>query len=212
MLRSILFATTASLGLAGAADAATHTFSLADDGSTSQVERTFTYGDLSLTVTGAIFGYDAKTGKAAFTPIATQSHDKGIGIQNSLLDNTHLVDGSGKQEALVFTFNREVRLDNISFSYWDGNDHFALATGANVDFKGISGSGSSFYHTEGFSKDYTSDIFALGAFEKNDEYKVKKLTVSYDDTPPPSPVPLPAAAWMLVAGIGGLAAAARRKG
>ena len=45
----------------------------------------------------------------------------------------------------------------------------------------------------------------LGATDSNDEWKLKGITVDYT----PSPVPLPAAGWFLIAGIGGLAAAGR---
>ena len=211
MLRSILITTAMSLGLAGAASAATHTFDLANDGVTKQSERSFTYGDLALTVTGVLYDYDVRTGKAVFEPVRTQSWDRGIGIDTGRYLDSHLVDGAGKREALIFSFNKDVKLDSVSFSYWDWNDNFALATGETTDLKGIFGSGISFDHTETFSKNYTSNIFAIGAVGSDDEYKVKSLTVSYEDMPTPSPVPLPAAAWMLIAGIGTLAAAKRRK-
>ncbi len=41
------------------------------------------------------------------------------------------------------------------------------------------------------------------------EYKIKKIKVYYER--PPNVIPLPAAGWLLIAGLGGLAAVGRKK-
>jgi hypothetical protein len=47
--------------------------------------------------------------------------------------------------------------------------------------------------------------------DSNDQWKLKKISVTYTPPPPPNVVPLPAAGWMLLAGLGGIAAMKRRR-
>ncbi|WP_299837902.1 VPLPA-CTERM sorting domain-containing protein [uncultured Jannaschia sp.] len=213
MLRSIFLAATASLGLAGAAHAATQTFDLSNGGSDTQAVRTYTQGDLTLNVTAATYSYDHGTKTYAFgaETVGTQSYDYGLGVKSYWGDN-HEVDGFLKNEAIVLSFSKAVRLDTLKFSYVDTNDHFGLFTGDEKTYEGFARIGNGFFSNYDFQNDYTNTVFAIGAYQSDDDWKMKKITVSYDDTPTPSPVPLPAAAWMLIAGIGGLAAMGRRKG
>ncbi|MGI1661249.1 VPLPA-CTERM sorting domain-containing protein [Palleronia sp. KMU-117] len=53
-----------------------------------------------------------------------------------------------------------------------------------------------------------SDVFGIGASGKYDAFKIKEIV--FKDAPP-NVIPLPAAGWLLVAGLGGLAAMRRKK-
>ena len=50
-------------------------------------------------------------------------------------------------------------------------------------------------------------IIGIGAFSETSAFKVRSLTVEYHE---PDPIPLPAAGWLLLAGIGGLGVMKRR--
>jgi hypothetical protein len=53
-------------------------------------------------------------------------------------------------------------------------------------------------------------IFAVGLQDKSDELRVAGIKFSYEVDNPPV-IPLPAAGWLLIAGVGGLAALKRKK-
>jgi hypothetical protein len=61
----------------------------------------------------------------------------------------------------------------------------------------------------------TGSILGIGSDYYADEFKIYKIKVSYDDTPPPPQpggvIPLPAAGWLMLGAIGGLGILGRRK-
>ncbi len=109
----------------------------------------------------------------------------------------HYVDGKNP-EFLKFDFGMDVVLESISFwNYGNGKFDWLGGNGASdIDvslWADVSGT------------EVGSTLF-LGAYKKMG-FKVKSITVSYD-TPE---VPLPAAGFLLLGGLGGLAALKRRK-
>lgn len=115
---------------------------------------------------------------------------------------SHYVDGWGTNEFLKFAFGYDVTIESIQFKdYGDNYFDLTLANGANIldlmyDAAGL-------FQT---TTDAMGSMFALGAYNWTSGFKVQSITVSYNT----SEVPLPAAGWLLIAGLGGLAAMKRR--
>ncbi len=130
--------------------------------------------------------------------------DNGIGIQKRGSSDSHQVDGKYSNEFLKLTFDKVVELKSLAFSYFTDNDKFKLYTwtGSNWNYEGY-GAGSSTYQLSG---GYTSSMFLIGATGDHDAWKFKGVGVGH-----PNVVPLPAAGWLLLGGLGGLAAMKRRK-
>lgn len=134
----------------------------------------------------------------------------GIGIYSNSQDS-HQVDGYYRDEYLKLTFSEEVTLDAAKFTYYSADDDFTLHTwnGSKFVFNGHGDAceancgGSHTVHTYDFAGTYTSTMFLIGAKYDDDDWKFKGVSVT--------PVPLPAAGFMLLAGLGGLAAMKRRK-
>ena len=140
----------------------------------------------------------------------------GAGIFNSRLDNSHTVDGSGFDDYVEVSFNRVVNVISVMFGFVSstpGEDDVRLLL--DTDGNGRISVGDSYSartdilpNNNPFSIGLETDFFALGAFDSNDSWKLRSVTVEYDEPPA---VPLPAAGWMLIAGLGGMAALRRRK-
>ncbi|MCR8825255.1 VPLPA-CTERM sorting domain-containing protein [Pseudosulfitobacter koreensis] len=195
----------------GAASAATISanFDLRAGGnSTNQGSLDYSVGDVSLSVTGIVC--DDGSGPNASncrSGMIDRSSVSGIYF-NQPNDSDHEVDGQYSNEFLKLSFSPDVTLDRVKFSYWDSNDEARLYTlnGSIWNDEGAIVTGSSHYYEYDFVGTYTGSMFLLGAVGENDEWKLKGVTVDYT-----TPVPLPAAAWLLIASIGGLAAAGRGK-
>jgi hypothetical protein len=122
----------------------------------------------------------------------------------------HTVDGWHGNDIAVIDFgDTVVKLTSITFSYADYNDKFdVLAFGNGVgssatDYQWDIHTGSGGVTTVALSGLDTGSVFGIGAFHKRSEFKVQAIHYSV--------VPLPAAGWLLLAGVGGLAALKRRK-
>ncbi len=126
-------------------------------------------------------------------------------------DSDHEVDGENSNEFIKLSFAPDVTLKSIRFSYWDSDDNARIYTYGNsswnevVNIDGHNLWSSSYEYT--FSTYYTGSMFLVGATGDDDEWKLKEVSVRYE----PSAVPLPAASWLLLAGIGGLVALRRKK-
>ncbi|MEO1238953.1 MAG: VPLPA-CTERM sorting domain-containing protein, partial [Pseudomonadota bacterium] len=129
--------------------------------------------------------------------------NNGIGIKKFGSTDSHAVDGYYSNEFLKLTFSDHVSLAKLAFTYFGSDDKFRLYswTGSAWDYEG-KGTSAVTYLASGV---YSGTMFLLGATGDDDDWKFKGVKVDV------SPIPLPAAGWMLLAGLGGLAAMKRRK-
>lgn len=131
----------------------------------------------------------------------------------------HTIDGKTKREMALLDFGlSQVEITSVTFAYWDSLDDFDFGTyvskalgsaptsfTANVD----SGSNSGLKTFSFSAGELVGSLFGFGANHSSDAFKLQSLT--YAVIPPVSEVPLPAAGWLLLAGLGGLGAMKRRK-
>ena len=115
----------------------------------------------------------------------------------------HYVDGYYKNEFLKFSFGHDVTIESIQFKDY-GDNYFDLTLADGTNLFDLAYDAAGLYQT---AVDAMGSMFALGAYYYTSGFKVQSITVSYDDT---SEVPLPAAGWLLIAGLGGLAVMKRR--
>ncbi len=193
----------------GAASAATLTFNF--DEATTGWQRSLGYseGGVDLSVTGM-----STDGRNAL--VATW-YGAGLGV-HSQGDHQHTIDSIGRDDAVVLRFSEEVTVTAMAFSYVSHGsvfDFFVDGTRV-IDNGGVAANVS-------FTPGYTSDLFALAADSSTSrtclswfcwnsttesQFKLRSVTVVTAD---PSVVPLPAAGWGLLVGLGALAAVRRRK-
>lgn len=205
MIRLVTAAIAVAL-LAAPAAAATVSFDFTGGSGRSAATHAFSEDGLDLNVGGR------KCFLGACGGVPVQHWSNGFGVDYGVLDN-HQVDGALGNEAVTLAFSRAVSITALSFSYADRSDDvavFRLADGAYVhEASGpivrLGGRLGSFTLTGGTS----ATGFAVAALDWDDAFKLRGVTVRYDD-PEVAPVPLPAAGWMLLAAMGGLAAARRR--
>ncbi|MEL6466733.1 MAG: VPLPA-CTERM sorting domain-containing protein [Pseudomonadota bacterium] len=161
----------------------------------------------------------------------------GAGVINSASDNSHTVDGSGWKDYIEISFSQDVMITEVNFSYftaakvqkscswhwgWTCNnthvddDDFRWMYDASGD--GALGAGDWISANENANPftsfgSVTTSVFGFGAFEWNDDWKLKSVSVKFDEVGDnqPQPVPLPAGGALLLGAIGGFAALRRRK-
>lgn len=207
----------------GAASAATYTFNFYGLG-----------GDL-----GSSAAFSDSTGTYSLDAYAVNTESPGATLNQSLLglgvDSGHWdsqqIDNRGDDEAIVFDLSQlfipqSARLSLVSDGGWlSGPDAFQVWGSNDSSVLGCNDSGGLSCLTTGSTALQTgsgggSGIFDIldvnlsgnGSFQyliatvpggSGDDYRIKQLTVA--------PIPLPAAGWMLLAGMGGLVALRRKK-
>lgn len=205
----------ALVGAAGVAEAATVTFDFttANRGASSSLN--YTAGGLTLTVSAT--GGDGKVQTWA---------GSGLGVPDR---DYHFVDSTYSPETVVFDFSKLVKLVKVTFAYVDPWDDFKLTqegvslgvfdvlasvntTTGLADTFGIGADGKvtgNYVSADDYDKACVNGTWATSYTDTcYSAFKIKSITV---DVPDPAPVPLPAAGVMLLAALGGLGLAKRRK-
>lgn len=203
---AVLFAT---VGVSKASSVTTANFDLGGNGGL-EPSYSFNVNGIGLTVT-ALTVSDA----GVFAPpVQVGQYSDGLGVTNSVNGDAYLADGLGYNDVLVFTFNRDVRIDSIDFAYNDGEytgDYFrfyydkdgALASLGDFDIPG-----SDFYSSYLLNDGHIGRLFGIGALGYNHEFLVKGISVT-------TVVPLPSALLLTLSAmglLGGLGWRSRRSG
>ncbi|MCU0907112.1 MAG: VPLPA-CTERM sorting domain-containing protein [Rhodobacteraceae bacterium] len=222
----------ALLATASVASAATISFNVNSNWTTG--DRTFTSNGNSVSVEAFTYGNAAGQGGGTVALASWSGADGGLGICSDLQSNSsntnssgrcresHQVDGSGRNELAVLDFgSRVVQLTSVTFARaystgQRGGDLFDLFVFGNGLGAGATQSffdrpincGNSGCTVNVASLMASGSVFGLGAFADASAFKIQ--AVSFADVPP-SVIPLPAAGWGLIAGLGALAALKRRR-
>jgi len=191
-------------GTAALASVVTFNFASANSGSWSN---SLQYGTsaLGLTVTGGNYpnGLDITSTSQVRTYAGL-----GLGVL-SPFDTSGQIDGSGGNDAAIFSFSKAVALTSIGFTNvaTNGTEYFDLFTSnggvpkyTTLDLKAAL--------TYNFTAPVTATTFGIGAYYSNSAYYVSSVTVSYPDV---TGVPLPATGGALLAGLAALGAMRRRR-
>jgi adhesin HecA-like repeat protein len=177
----------------------------------------YSQSGLSVTITSNVIN-DAGTVVTSAGKVGQWS--QGLGILDGDRNDEHFVDGKGKNDVLSFQFSQAVKLISVGFSYNDGNDDFAFlfdgdqngSLANNVIWKTKDIPGNNFVGSFSFAalagSSYIGQLFGIGAFGDNDEFKIASFVV---DVVQPSAVPLPPAALLLGSAVIGMALRRRRK-
>ena len=154
----------------------------------------------------AIFG---KRGKYYHSTVG-QWTGGGLGACNNLgkysCKEGHTVDGyKNRDDYLKFSLDHDVTISSITFSDYGNNSFEVYADGA---FSSHEYDRDNWWstHASWDGEIHSGSTFFIGAVERSSGFKVKSITVDYKL----SEVPLPAAGFLLLGGLGGLAALKRR--
>lgn len=157
---------------------------------------------------------------ASSPDVAVGINTNGIGVCEPNRAGTNCTGGdeldggsaSGRDnELLLFAFDRIVSAITVVWSNNDTNDDVSLFESALLTFAGTFTAIAPPDRSQVVPISGPLSVFGLGMQGDSDQLRIAGLKVSYTVPDEPPPVPLPAAGWMLIAGIGGLAALRRRK-
>jgi hypothetical protein len=215
--RLVQAAAVSVFALTGAASAATIQFNT-PTGWTSG-DRVFTNGTESVTVNAAthVNGQQLNFGAS----VASWSGSAGgLGVcsdlRHSQCREEHTIDSNGPDEVVTLDFGSlVVELLSITFAYVNRDDDFIVYSYGtsftnlllSSEERALPNTCSTCTTTNFLS--VAGSLFAIGVGGHGDTLKLQAIT--FNVLPPPSAVPLPAAGWMLLVGLGGLAAWGRRR-
>ena len=199
-MKRVLALAVAMTLVAGVAQAATETFNFSGYSEKSK-EKTFVgdYGSKVVVTAGNYHEYIKDGVHTAGTKKIGQ-WDGGLGVKSYKKDE-HYVDGD-KPEFLKFSFGEHMVLHSIKFSNYGNGEFDWYSSNGNGDIDVSMGAD--------VSGTKIGSMFFLGAYGKQG-FKVKSITVKHKKTPPPNEIPLPAAGFLLLGGLGGLVALRKKK-
>ncbi|MEL6952299.1 MAG: VPLPA-CTERM sorting domain-containing protein [Pseudomonadota bacterium] len=130
----------------------------------------------------------------------------GLGVQGGLIDTQgDELDGFGGTESITISFAQNMVWSNITFGLWDSGDDALLQADSGPALS-YGGNNPSLDLPNVVSSSLTiTAVDSLNGFfsNKRDDFTIASIEVA--------PVPLPAAGFMLLAGLGGLYAMRRRQ-
>ncbi|MCX7567503.1 VPLPA-CTERM sorting domain-containing protein [Sulfitobacter sp. F26169L] len=146
----------------------------------------------------------------SFGGIGICSGDKKVKTNTNSIsscNDNHQVDGKGSNEAVILNFvGRQVNLLSATFAYVSRNDDYEVFMGNGGGYNlGMSLPNNCWTCTVSNFSVGSDSSFAFGAYHKNDDWKLQALEYEI------IPTPLPATGWLMMAGIGALGFARRRK-
>jgi hypothetical protein len=173
----------------------------------------FSSGGVTVTATA-----HTMDGASSFGPQVTLGlGNNGLGVGSERVDSD-LVDGQDVNEIVRFAFSQAVRIVSVTLSDADDADTFSFGFQDNLGYQHVTsgqglGSGSTTWNyaadpdeaTYTFNGIYLSSIFGIGVSTDLSGFRIAGMTVET------SVVPLPAAGWSLIAGLGVLGAALKRR-
>ena len=168
-----------------------------------QSSYTFTVDGIQMTVIGGTFSGDTITSCGT----CVGQYSNGMGVTSAPGDE-HWIDGTVRNDVLIFSFDQEVELEAIGFAYNDYNDDVNLFWGTATGSEQIGEydlPGYYFYSVLWAPDGYVSDMFGAGADYYNDEFKIWGIAVNAV-----SEVPLPFSGLLLLGAVGALAGVRRR--
>ncbi len=208
-LKMLLAASSLVLASATAASAValTYDFGTATTSPTSSIG--FTVGGINFTATA-----NAITSTGAYIEPAKvgqtgdlRPNEGGLGVV-SRDDSNHEIDGGtsiGLRDLLLLTFDRPVKIIRATFarvdSKFNGDDAFLTIDGTKIDSDGLKDLVVS--HPSFLTLMKNGTVFGFGAIAQDDDFKLRSITVT--------PIPLPPAALLLLSGLAGIGAIARRR-
>lgn len=214
-MKKLMTATVLAAGLVGGAASAAvveTTFTLSGNSSPSN-GFSLSSGGLTAGVTGKSVSSIGLNG-TSITSVNGLANEKvgryseGAGV-TSYWGDDHTVDGNVTNDLIQLVFSSAVQIVSASFGYFDWRDDFRYM----VDTDGNGFDSGDYISAEmdvvspftNFAN-LSSKTWAFAAFGDNDSWKLKSVTVRYDDgiSIDPDPVPLPASGLLLLGGLGAL--------
>ncbi|MFX0547397.1 VPLPA-CTERM sorting domain-containing protein [Roseovarius sp. S1116L3] len=163
-------------------------------GGSSTEASSFAYSvdGIGLTVTGErnFFGWD---------DVDVTRRTGGLGV-TGFLDTSSALDGQ-IDERLTFSFDQNVKMMSIMFTAYDDNDPYDIYVDSGAGLTLITGDSNANPYL--FSPFLTGDTLRIAVDGNASAFRVSSMTVAA--------VPLPAAGWLMIAGLGGLGALRRRR-
>jgi hypothetical protein len=163
----------------------------------------YTVDGIGLTVTGERKDKIIGCGFLCLTSVyqgrdVTRTAD-GLGVVGPL-DTSAELDGQ-INERMTFSFDKNVSLMSIMFNNIDGNDPYDIYVDTGTGFTLITAAAMANPYV--FSPFLVGNTLRIGVTDNASAFRVKSLTVAA--------VPIPAAGFLLLAGLGGLGALRRRQ-